>query len=101
MNTARIEHKTVNLDVYEEGAVINGLNLLRTEQLERGESADFVSDVMLKIIDTPARKAQFWGPHASPAQRVAWGEEAQRSEADTRRMAGVAERSLRRRDEAR
>lgn len=92
------EKKTVILDVYEEGAVIEGLNKIRTEQLEKDGAADFVSDLMLKIIQAPAKKVRFGAP-AKPG--TSWGEEEQRSEADARRQAGTAERSLRRRDEAR
>ncbi len=52
------DHKLISLDVYEEGAVIEGLNKIRTERLERGESAEFVSDVMLKILQAPTKKAR-------------------------------------------
>ena len=52
------EGKNVRLDAYEEGAVIKGLNALRTEQLEKEGSAEFLSDLMLKIIQTPIRKAR-------------------------------------------
>ncbi len=52
------EQKTISLDVYEEGAVIEALNKIRTEQLENQKSADFVSDLMLKIIQAPAKKTR-------------------------------------------
>lgn len=51
--------RVIKLDTYEEGAVIKGLNKIRTEQLEKQESADFVSDLLLKIIQSPKRKARF------------------------------------------
>lgn len=54
----REEQKTVRLDAYEEGAVIEGLNKIRTEQLQKEEPSDFVSDLMLKIIRTPSKKAK-------------------------------------------
>jgi hypothetical protein len=54
----RCEQKTVSLDAYEEGAVIEGLNKIRTEQLEKSGDAEFVSDLMLKIIHAPAKKAR-------------------------------------------
>ena len=54
----KAEQKNVRLDTYEEGAVIEGLNKLRTEQLENEGSAEFLSDLMLKILQTPARKAR-------------------------------------------
>lgn len=52
------EQKTISLDVYEEGAVIEALNKIRTEQLENQKSADFVSDLMLKILQAPAKKTK-------------------------------------------
>ncbi|MDR0292784.1 MAG: hypothetical protein LBH95_01365 [Oscillospiraceae bacterium] len=52
------ERKTVCLDASEEGAVIEGLNKIRTEQLDKNGDADFVSDLMLKIIRTPSRKGR-------------------------------------------
>ena len=50
------ELKTVKLDAGEEGAVIEGLNKIRTEKLAKEGNADYVSDLMLKILRTPARK---------------------------------------------
>ena len=55
---AKEEQKTINLDAYEEGAVIEGLNKIRTEQLNKEESADFVSDLMLKILKAPTKKVR-------------------------------------------
>jgi hypothetical protein len=55
---AKEEQKTVSLDAYEEGAVIEGLNKIRTEQLEKDGAADFVSDLMLKIIKAPAKRVR-------------------------------------------
>ena len=52
------EQKTVTLDAYEEGAVIEGLNKIRTEQLEKEGAADFVSDLMLKIMHTSPKKVR-------------------------------------------
>jgi len=52
------EQKTITLDAYEEGAVIEGLNKIRTEQLEKDGTADFVSDLMLKILHAPQRKVR-------------------------------------------
>ncbi|SBW00813.1 conserved hypothetical protein [uncultured Eubacteriales bacterium] len=54
----REEQKTISLDVYEEGAVIEALNKIRTEQLENQKPADFVSDLMLKIIQAPPKKTR-------------------------------------------
>ena len=58
MFRAKEEQKVVGFDAYEEGVVIEGLNKIRTEQLEQDRSADFVSDLMLKIIRTPAKKVK-------------------------------------------
>ncbi|MGI5848512.1 MAG: hypothetical protein ACOX8Q_00340 [Christensenellales bacterium] len=52
------EQKMITLDEYEEGAVIEGLNKVRTEQLEKDGKADFVSDLMLKILHTPQKKVK-------------------------------------------
>ena len=52
------EQKFINLDAYEEGAVIEGLNKLRTDQINKEESSEFVSDLMLKIIQTPTKKVK-------------------------------------------
>jgi hypothetical protein len=52
------EQKLIGLDEYEEGAVIEGLNRLRTEQIERDEPADFVSDLILKVIHAPQKKVR-------------------------------------------
>jgi len=52
----RTEQKRIVLDTNEEGVVIEGLNKVRTEQLAQDGAADFVSDLMLKIIRTPQRK---------------------------------------------
>jgi hypothetical protein len=96
----KTEEKFIPIDAYEEGAVIAGLNKIRTEQLEQGKDTDFVNDLMLKIIQTRPKKVREKGPPRSRAG-TSWGEEEQRSGADTHRKAGGAERSLRRRDEAR
>jgi hypothetical protein len=55
---AREERKTIGFDVYEEGAVIEGLNKIRTEKLQKNECADYVSGLMLKIIQSPSKKAR-------------------------------------------
>ena len=52
------EKKVIGFDAYEEGAVIEGLNKIRTEQIENDRSADFVSNLMLKIIQTPSKKVR-------------------------------------------
>jgi len=54
----KAEKKVVTFDAYEEGAILEGLNKIRTEQLEKGGAADFISTLILKIIRTPTRKAR-------------------------------------------
>jgi hypothetical protein len=94
------DEKHIALDRYEEGAVISALNDMRNEQLGEKRPTDFVDELMLKILHTPSKKVSILGPPRSSAG-ASRGEEEQRSEADTRRKLGVAERSLRRRDESR
>ena len=48
--------KTIRFDPYEEGAVIEGLNKVRTEKIENNECTDFVSGLMLKIIRSPGKQ---------------------------------------------
>ena len=52
------EKKYIGLDVYEERAVIQALNDMRTKQLAEGKPTDVENELILKIIHTPARKAR-------------------------------------------
>lgn len=52
------ETVVVELDPYEEGAVITALNNMRNKGLENQESTDFLDDLLLKIIRAPQRKAR-------------------------------------------
>jgi hypothetical protein len=52
----KTEKRIIRLDTYEEGAVIEGLNKIRTEQIEKNECTAFVSGLMLKIIQAPTKK---------------------------------------------
>jgi len=54
----REEKKSIDLDVYEEGAVIKALNDMRTKQLAEGKPTDVENELILKIIHTPPRKAR-------------------------------------------
>jgi len=92
--------KYIDLDAYEEGAVIKALNDMRTKQIADGKPTDVENELILKIIRAPVRKASIWGTSRSGALTLR-GEGEQRSEADTHRKQGTAERSLQRRDEAR
>ena len=52
------EKKVIGFDAYEEGAVIEGLNKIRTEKIEKDECPEFVSELMLKIIRAPTKKGR-------------------------------------------
>ena len=49
---------TVDLDKYEEDAVLIALNDMRSMQLQNHESTDFVDGLILKIIHAPMRKVR-------------------------------------------
>ena len=100
MFAAKEEHKLVPLDAYEEGAVIEGLNKIRTEQLEKEGAADFVSDLMLKIIQAPTKKARFGIPAESRRDFVGRGGATEQA-SFCRDSGETSKQSPRRRDEAR
>ena len=50
--------KTIKLDSFEEDVVIASLNKVRTEKLKNNECDEAVSDVLMKIMKTPQRKAR-------------------------------------------
>jgi hypothetical protein len=52
------EKVVLELDAYEEGAVISGLNELRSKGIAERESTDFVDDLMLKVLHAPRKKAR-------------------------------------------
>lgn len=52
------EQKLIPIDVYEEGAIISGLNEIRNRELENDKPTDFVDDLMLKILHTPPKKVR-------------------------------------------
>ena len=52
------EKKSIDRDVYEEGAVIKALNDMRTKQLAEGKSTDVENELILKIIHAPTKKAR-------------------------------------------
>ena len=58
MFSVREEKKSIDLDVYEEGAVIEALNDMRTKQLAEGKPTDVQNELILKIIHAPTRKAR-------------------------------------------
>jgi hypothetical protein len=52
------EQKLIGLDEYEEGAIISGLNELRSKEIAEQEPTDFVDDLMLKILHTRPKKVR-------------------------------------------
>ena len=54
----REKQKLIELDTYEEGALITALNELRNKEIREKESTDFVDDLMLKILYSPLRKGK-------------------------------------------
>lgn len=52
------ERTVIELDKYEEGAVITALSDMRNKELSERESTDFVDELMLKILHAPQKKAR-------------------------------------------
>lgn len=54
----KTEKRVLTLDRYEHGVVVNALNEMRNDLLEEERSTDIVDEVLLKVIDAPARKVR-------------------------------------------
>ncbi|HCC34780.1 MAG TPA: hypothetical protein DEQ02_03780 [Ruminococcaceae bacterium] len=52
------EKVILELDPYEEGAVISALNELRNKELENQKPTDFVDDLLLKVLHAPQKKVR-------------------------------------------
>ena len=50
------EKYILEFDRYERGITLNALNHLRNKLMEDGIDTDTIDDLILKIIDTPAKK---------------------------------------------
>ena len=50
------EKRVLTLDSYEHGVVVNALNEMRNDLLEEERPTDIVDEVLLKVIDAPAKK---------------------------------------------
>lgn len=50
------EKRVLTLDDYEYGAVLNALNELRNDLIQKERSTDTVDELLLKIIDAPTKK---------------------------------------------
>ena len=60
------EKRVLTLDRYEHGVVVNALNEMRNDLLEKERPTDIVDEVLLKVIDAPAKKVRiFGGPEKS------------------------------------
>ena len=60
------EKRVLTLDRYEHGVVVNALNEMRNDLLEKERPTDIVDEVLLKVIDAPAKKVWiFGGPEKS------------------------------------
>ena len=95
------DKKLIGFDAYEEGAVIEGLNKIRTEQIVKNECTDFVSDLMLKIIRTPAKKVNNYGVPVIACREAAGRGGAAEQEVFCSVGGETGRLSPRRRDEAR
>lgn len=60
------EERVLTLDDYEYGAVVNALNKLRNDLIqEKRPTPDTVDELLLKIIDAPAKKQKRRNQHES------------------------------------
>lgn len=55
------EKRVLTLDRYEHGVVVNALNEMRNDLLEKERPTDIVDEVLLKVIDAPAKKVWIFG----------------------------------------
>ena len=52
------EQRVLPLDRYENGVLVNALNEMRNDLLEEERPTDLVDEVLLKVIDAPAKKVR-------------------------------------------
>ena len=50
--------RVLTLDRYEHSVVVNALNEMRNDLLEEERPTDIVDEVLLKVIDAPAKKVR-------------------------------------------
>lgn len=96
----RREKRVLELDRYEHGVVINALNEMRNDLIEEERPTDIVDEVLLKTIDAPSRKVKNRGAPEKSPDFLGRGDATERADFGRKASEG-AERSLRRRDEAR
>ena len=51
------DNVVVKMDQQEQGVVINALNEMRNDLLQKGSHTDAVDDVLLKVIDAPLQRS--------------------------------------------
>ena len=54
----KLEKRVLTLDRYEHSVVVNALNEMRNDLLEEERPTDIVDEVLLKVIDAPAKKVR-------------------------------------------
>ena len=96
----KTEKRVLTLNRYEHGVVVNALNEMRNDLLEEERSTDIVDEVLLKVIDAPAKKVRIFGAPEKSGDFLGRGGATERA-SFCPDGAKRAERSLRRRDEAR
>ena len=52
------EKRVLTLDHCEHGVVVNALNEMRNDLLEEERPTDMVDEILLKVIDAPAKKVR-------------------------------------------
>lgn len=94
------EKRVLTLDRYEHGVVVNALNEMRNDLLEEERPTDIVDEVLLKVIDAPAKKVRIFGAPEKSEDFLGRGGATEHA-SFCPNGAKRAERSLRRRDEER
>ena len=94
------EKRVLTLYRYEHGVVVNALNEMRNDLLEEERPTDIVDEVLLKVIDAPAKKVRIFGAPEKSEDFLGRGGATERA-SFCPNGAKRAERSLRRRDEER
>lgn len=94
------DKRVLTLDKYEHGVIINALNEMRNDLIEEERPTDLVDDVLLKTIDAPTKKVKSKRAPEKSGDFLGRGDATERADFGRTSPEG-AERSLRRRDEAR
>ena len=67
------EKRVLTLDRYEHSVVVNALNEMRNDLLEEERPTDIVDEVLLKVIDAPAKKVCYQRRRWLRADQVRFG----------------------------